>query len=119
MAWQSTILSVKGFQIDTEVSDSGYLRLWASGSQLNALLSAATGSTGGYSSTSLVKRIDFAKTYCVLTGRDTSPDTNGLSIKTFSDVSNGTDTGLLVAEVSNNHYYELDANGNERWFALF
>ena len=61
-----------------------------------------------------VSRLTFAKVICQLTGRDTSPDTAGYSgnIQYFPDVTSSVD---LVTEVSHEHDYMLDADGNEYW----
>ena len=100
------------YEITFEVSENGYLRIWASAAQLNTLVKYVTGANAGVSGD--VSRLTFAKVICQLTGRDTSPDTTGYSgnIQYFPDVTSSVD---LVTEVSHEHDYMLDADGNEYW----
>ena len=101
------------YEINYEVSENGYVRIWATDTQLNTLVKYITGVNAGLSGD--VSRLSFAKTICQLTGRDTDPDTSGYSgnIQSFPDVS-GSSVGL-VTEVSHEHDYMLDTDGNEYW----
>ena len=101
------------YEISYEVSEKGYLRIWATSDQLNALVKYITGTNAGLSGD--VSRLNFAKLICQLTGRDTAPDTSAYSghIQYFTDVS-GSSVGL-VTEVSHEHDYILDVDGNEYW----
>ena len=100
------------YEITFEVSENGYLRIWATAAQLNTLVKYVTGANAGVSDD--VFRLTFAKVICQLTGRDTSPDTTGYSgnIQYFPDVTSSVD---LVTEVSHEYDYILDADGNEYW----
>ena len=90
-------------------------------SSANGTVWEATGSSGhivvGPDGSQLPQRsrLNFAKLICQLTGRDTAPDTSAYSghIQYFTDVS-GSSVGL-VTEVSHEHDYILDVDGNEYW----
>ena len=86
--------------------------IWATAAQLNALVKYVTNKNADVSGD--VSRLTFAKVICQLTGRDTSPDTTGYSgnIQYFPDVTSSVD---LVTEVSHEHDYILDVDGNEYW----
>ena len=101
------------YEINYEVSENGYLRIWATSDQLNTLVKYITGTNAGLSGD--VSRLNFAKLICQLTGRDTDPDTTAYSghIQYFTDV-NGSSVSL-VTEVSHEHDYILDVDGNEYW----
>lgn len=101
------------YEISYEVSEKGYLRIWANSNQLNTLVKYIAGTNAGLSGD--VSRLNFAKLICQVTGRDTNPDTSAYSghIQHFTDV-NGSSVGL-VTEVSHEHDYILDADGNEYW----
>ena len=101
------------YEISYEVSEKGYLRIWANSNQLNTLVKYIAGTNAGLSGD--VSRLNFAKLICQVTGRDTNPDTSAYSghIHHFTDV-NGSSVGL-VTEVSHEHDYILDADGNEYW----
>lgn len=100
------------YEVNYEITENGYLRIWATAAQLNALVKYVTGTNAGVSGD--VSRLTFAKVICQLTGRDTSSDTTGYSgnIQYFPDVTSSVD---LVTEVSHEHDYMLDADGNEYW----
>lgn len=100
------------YEVNYDITENGYLRIWATAAQLNALVKYVTGTNAGVSGD--VSRLTFAKVICQLTGRDTSPDTTGYSgnIQYYPDVASSVD---LVTEVSHEHDYMLDADGNEYW----
>ena len=100
------------YEVNYEITENGYLRIWATAAQLNALVKYVTGANAGVSGD--VSRLTFAKVICQLTGRDTSPDITGYSgnIQYYPDVASSVD---LVTEVSHEHDYILDADGNEYW----
>lgn len=100
------------YELNYEISSGGYLRIWASASQLNTLVKYATNADAGFGGK--VSRLSFAKTICQVTGRDTSPDTTNYSghITTWPDTSS---VSGIVTEVSHFHNYILDAAGNEYW----
>ena len=100
------------YEINYEVSENGYLRIWSTSDQLNTLVKYITGTNAGLSGN--VSRLNFAKLICQLTGRDTDPDTSGYS----GHIQHYTDSGSsesLITEVSHEHDYMLDADGNEYW----
>ena len=101
------------YEINYEITKSGYLRIWASADQLNALVKYATGSNAGLGGD--VSRLTFAKLICQITGRDTDPDTSGYggNIHSFPDVSGSAES--IVTEVSHEHDFILDTDGNEYW----
>lgn len=100
------------YEINYEITENGYLRIWATAAQFNTLVKYVTGMNAGVSGD--VSRLTFAKVICQLTGRDTSPDTTGYSgnVQYYPDVTSSVD---LVTEVSHEHDYILDADGNEYW----
>ena len=100
------------YEVNYDITDKGYLRIWATAAQLNTLVKYVTGTNAGVSGD--VSRLTFAKVICQLTGRDTSPDTTGYSgnVQYYPDVTSSVD---LVTEVSHEHDYMLDADGNEYW----
>lgn len=100
------------YEINYEITENGYLRIWATAAQLNTLVKYVTGANAGVSGD--VSRLTFANVICQLTGRDTSPDTTGYSgnIQYYPDVASSVD---LVTEVSHEHDYMLDADSNEYW----
>ena len=100
------------YEVNYEITDKGYLRIWATAAQLNTLVKYVTGTNAGVSGD--VSRLTFAKVICQLTGHDTSPDTTGYSgnIQYYPDVASSVD---LVTEVSHEHDYMLDADCNEYW----
>lgn len=100
------------YEVNYEITDKGYLRIWATAAQLNTLVKYVTGTNAGVSGD--VSRLTFAKVICQLTGHDTSPDTTGYSgnIQYYPDVASSVD---LVTEVSHEHDYMLGADGNEYW----
>ena len=100
------------YEVNYDITGNGYLRIWATAAQLNTLVKFVTGTNAGVSGD--VSRLTFAKVICQLTGRDTSPDTTGYSgnIQYYPDVASSVD---LVTEVSHEHDYMLDADGNEYW----
>ena len=101
------------YEINYEITKSGYLRIWASADQLNALVKYATGSNAGLGGD--VSRLTFAELICQITGRDTDPDTSGYggNIHSFPDVSGSAES--IVTEVSHEHDFILDTDGNEYW----
>ena len=101
------------YEINYEITKSGYLRIWASADQLNALVKYATGSNAGLGGD--VSRLTFAQLVCLITGRDTDPDTSGYggNIHSFPDVSGSAES--IVTEVSHEHDFILDTDGNEYW----
>ena len=100
------------YEINYEITENGYLRIWATAAQLNTLVKYVTGANAGVSGD--VSRLTFANVICQLTGRDTSPDTTGYSgnIQYYPDVASSID---LVTEVSHEHDYMLAADSNEYW----
>ena len=101
------------YEINYEITKNGYLRIWAASDQLNALVKYATGSNAGLGGD--VSRLTFAKLICQITGRDTDPDTSGYggNIHSFPDVSGSAES--IVTEVSHEHDFILDTDGNEYW----
>ena len=101
------------YEINYEITKSGYLRIWATADQLNALVKYATGLNAGLGGD--VSRLTFAKLICQITGRDTDPDTSGYggNIHSFPDVSGSAES--IVTEVSHEHDFILDTDGNEYW----
>ena len=75
---------------------------------------AQTACRWGWDADFCISRLTFAKVICQLTGRDTSPDTTGYSgnVQYYPDVTSSVD---LVTEVSHEHDYMLDADGDEYW----
>lgn len=100
------------YEISYEVSEKGYLRIWATSDQLNTLVKYITGTNAGLSGN--VSRLNFAKLICQLTGRDTDPDTSGYSGHIQYFVDSGSSSGLIT-EVSHEHDFILDTDGNEYW----
>ena len=100
------------YEINYEVSQNGYLRIWATSDQLNTLVKYITGTNAGLSGN--VSRLNFAKLICQITGRDTDPDTSAYSghIQYFADSGS---SASLITEVSHEHDYVLDTDGNEYW----
>ena len=92
------------YEINYEVSEKGYLRIWATSEQLNTLVKYITGTNAGLSGD--VSRLNFAKLICQLTGRDTDPDTSAYSghIQYFTDSGSSED---LITEVSHEHDLSL------------
>ena len=75
-------------------------------------------SVGGYTaSQNPITRIATATMMCKVLGRDTTPDTNGLPLPTFTDVSNSlTDAQYqLIVEVSTKHQEVATGSGSEQW----
>lgn len=104
------------YVVDYTFTPNGYLRVWPTAGQLNAMTSKVTGASNAFSGSTT--RIAFARTVCQLTDRDLNPNTNGLSgISTFPDVS-GSNVGI-VTEVANGHDYVRDATGGEVWTRVF
>lgn len=101
------------YEINYEITKNGYLRIWATAAQLNALVKYAAGSNAGLGGD--VSRLTFAKLICQITGRDTDPDTSGYggNIHSFPDVSGSAES--IVTEVSHEHDFILDTDGNEYW----
>lgn len=101
------------YEINHDISASGYLRIWATSDQLNTLVRHITGANAALSGN--VSRLSFAKLICQLTGRDTDPDTSDYSghIQGYPDVSGSAVS--IVTEVSHEHDYVLDTDGNEYW----
>ncbi len=101
------------YEINYEITKNGYLRIWAASDQLNALVKYATGSNAGLGGD--VSRLTFAQLVCQITGRGTAPDTSGYSgnIHSFPDVSGSAES--IVTEVSHEHDFILDTDGNEYW----
>ena len=100
------------YEISYEVSEKGYLRIWATSDQLNTLVKYITGTNAGLSGN--VSRLNFAKLICQLTGRDTDPDTSAYSGHIQHFVDSGSSSGLIT-EVSHEHDFILDTDGNEYW----
>lgn len=105
----------KTWEINKELSSNGYLRIFPSGSDLDALLSHAFGKTQGWSATKKVTRLDFAKAVIGMQGRSAKPHTEDFSghMSHFTDVSG--DIQSIVTEVSHQHDYIMDTDGNEYW----
>lgn len=101
------------YEVNYEITEKGYLRIWATDGQLNTLVRYVTGNSAGLSGN--VSRLTFAKLICQLTGRDTAPDTSGFSghIQSYPDVSGSSVS--IVTEVSHEHDYVLDTDGKEYW----
>ena len=101
------------YELNYEISPGGYLRIWATAEQLNTLVKYAAGSSAGLGGD--VSRLTFAQLVCQITGRDTDPDTSGYSgnIHNFPDVSGSSVS--IVTEVSHEHDYMADTDGNEYW----
>ena len=100
------------YEISYEVSEKGYLRIWASADHLNTLVKYITGTNAGLSGN--VSRLNFAKLICQLTGRDTDPDTSAYGGHIQHFVDSGSSSGLIT-EVSHEHDFMLDTDGNEYW----
>lgn len=75
------------YEVNYEITEKGYLRIWATAAQPNTLVKYVTGANAGVSGD--VSRLTFAKVICQLTGRDTSPDTTGYSgnVQYYPDVA--------------------------------
>ena len=73
----------------------------------------------GYSDTSKsnrTSRLAWAEELCMILGRDTNPDTNGLPLRQYSDTAGLSAKQLqIINEVSNWHLYTLDNRGKETW----
>ena len=73
----------------------------------------------GYSDTSKsnrTSRLAWAEELCMILGRDTDPDTNGLPLKQYQDTAElSARQKQIVNEVSNWHLYTLDNRGKETW----
>lgn len=87
----------------------------ATQAQIYRLLNYALGTSLLSSSSAPMSRASIAALVCDLTGRDTSPNTNGLTVAYFPD--KGT-YAALIDEVSNSHDYTLDSYGNETWISI-
>jgi uncharacterized repeat protein (TIGR01451 family) len=87
----------------------------ATQSQIYRILNYAVG--GGLSSTSNanMSRASVANLICDLTGRDKTPDTNGLAVAYFPDKGSYAN---LINETGNSHDYTMDSDGNETWIAI-
>ncbi len=72
----------------------------------------------GHQAPQKVHRVDFAKHLALAQGRDLTPDTNGLPVRTFIDVPLGSADYNIVTEASNTHLYVLDNAGHEKWIHL-
>ena len=87
----------------------------ATQSQIYRILNYAVGAGLSSNGTSTMSRASVASLICDLTGRDKTPNTNGLAVAYFPD--KGSYAGL-IDEVSNSHDYTLDSSGNETWISI-
>ena len=87
----------------------------ATQSQIYRILNYAVGAGLSSNGTSAMSRASVASLICGLTGRDKTPNTNGLPVAYFPD--KGPYVGL-IDEVSNSHDYTLDSSGNETWISI-
>lgn len=73
----------------------------------------------GYSDTNKsnrTSRLAWAEELCMILGRDTNPDTNGLPLRQYSDTAGLSPKQLqIINEVSNWHLYTLNNRGKETW----
>ena len=74
------------------------------------------GSNYGISGNGYMTRLELARLYCQIQGRDTDPNyqaakAEGMKVQTFPDCPNNS----LVIEVSNTHVYTMDDYGSETW----
>jgi uncharacterized repeat protein (TIGR01451 family) len=87
----------------------------ATQSQIYRVLNFALGANLTSNVTNGMTRAAVASLICDLTGRDKTPNTNGLPVAYFSD--KGGYAGL-IDEVSNSHDYTVDSQGNETWLSI-
>lgn len=90
-------------------------KIYATRDQIGRVFKALFGDDYGVSSSGFMSRLDLAKMFCTIQGRDTDPDyqqaqSAGLVVDTFTDTSEG-----VVVETSNTHDYIKDSFGNETW----
>lgn len=111
----SGMVQGKDYAVQGSEADPIYL-VYATRDQIGRVLESLFGSNYGISGPGYMTRLDMAKLYCAIQGRDTDPNYQnaaaaGLKVDTFPDArGNGT-----VIEVSNTHDYMLDSYGNETW----
>lgn len=89
--------------------------IYATRDQIGRVFRALFGDNYGVSGSGFMSRLDLAKMFCTIQGRDTDPDyqqaqSAGLVVDTFTDTSEG-----VVVETSNTHDYIKDSYGNETW----
>jgi uncharacterized repeat protein (TIGR01451 family) len=87
----------------------------ATQSQIYRVLNFALGANLSSNVSAGMSRASVASLICDLTGRDKSPNTNGLPVAYFSD--KGSYAGL-IDEVSNSHDYTMDSTGKETWISI-
>ena len=64
----------------------------------------------------LTSRLQWAEELCDIFDRDKNPDTNGLPLRQYTDVSGLSAKQMgIINEVSNWHTYTLDSDGEEHW----
>ena len=125
-----------GDPIDEGEDYFGYTWTWASGSTTTIYSLPATrnflgrilGAVGidpgsktglGYSSndkSNVTSRLQWAEELCDIFDRDKNPDTNGLVLRQYTDLSGiSAKARGIINEVSNWHTYTVDSSGHETW----
>ena len=90
-------------------------QVYATRDQIGRVLQSLYGSNYGVSGSGYMTRLDMAKLYCMIQGRDQNPNYQaavaaGMAIDIFLDSNDPT-----IVEVSNTHAYTIDSYGNETW----
>ena len=97
------------------ISAAEYTEGAATQAQIYRILNYAIGANLYSNSTASMSRASVASLVCDLTGRDKSPNTNGLTVAYFMDKGSYSN---LIDEVSNSHDYTMDSRGKETWFSI-
>lgn len=89
--------------------------IYATRDQIGRVFKSLFGDDYGVTGGGFMSRLDLAKMFCQIQGRDTDPNYKeaqaaGLIVETFTD----TDEGVVI-ETSNTHDYVKDSYGNETW----
>ena len=106
----------KDYDVQGPAEDPIYF-LYATRDQIGRVLENLFGNNYGISGTGYMTRLDMAKLYCAIQGRDIDPNyqdavADGMKIDTFPDAPGN----ATVIEVSNTHAYMIDSSyGNEIW----
>ena len=97
------------YEINYEVSKGGYLRIWATSDQLNTLVKYVTAQMQASRACPLIRQADLCLP--AVTPTRILPGYSG-------HIQHYTDSGSsesLITEVSHEHDYILDTDGNEHW----
>ena len=102
--------------IVTGPEEDPYVFVYATRNQVGRVLQYLFGSNYGISGNGYMTRLELARLYCQIQGRDTDPNyqaakAEGMKVQTFPDCPNNS----LVIEVSNTHVYTMDDYGSETW----